>query len=133
MSIDDWNVRIIQDGDLVKDVLYNIYDDLSICFDENEGHFFHKDYETALKNNDIEHRTPLLPQRNYHIKEHDYFSVSVSLEAYIKMLKGEKPFPNNLNLESRKKHSILFESLAKIDEETKKFIESIYCLLSTEL
>lgn len=41
-DITDYNVRIIQNGDLIEDVLYNIYDDLSIVFDENEGFFLIK-------------------------------------------------------------------------------------------
>ena len=85
-DITDYNVRIIQNGDLIEDGLYNIYDDLSIMFDENEGFFHNKDYQKAVKEVDREHRTSLLPMRNYHISKHDYFSVSVSLENYIKML-----------------------------------------------
>lgn len=85
-DITDYNVRIIQNGDLIEDGLYNIYDDLSIVFDENEGFFHNKDYQKAVKEVDREHRTSLLPMRNYHISKHDYFSVSVSLENYIKML-----------------------------------------------
>ena len=87
-DITDYNVRIIQNGDLIEDVLYNIYDGLSIVFDENEGFFHNKDYQKAVKEVDREHRTSLFTMRNYHISKHDYFSVSVSLENYIKMLKG---------------------------------------------
>ena len=71
-DINDWNVRIIQNGDIIEDTLYNIYDSNSIVFDENEGLFLHSDYEKALTiETDREHRTPLLPMRNYHISKHD--------------------------------------------------------------
>ena len=67
--------------------------DLSIVFDENEGFFHNKDYQKAVEEIDREHRTSLFPMRNYHISKHDYFSVSVSLENYIKMLiKKRKSF-----------------------------------------
>ena len=125
MNISDFNVRIIQNGTLIEDVLYNIYDDLTLVFDENEGNFLHEDYQKALNEIDREHRTSLLPMRNYHISKHDYFSVSVSLENYIKMLKGEKNFPHNFDKEERKKHNILFMSLVK-DEEIKEYIKKIY-------
>ena len=124
MDITDWNVRIIQNGEVIEDSLYNIYDDLSICFDENEGNFLHKDYKEALKQTDIEHRTPLLPQRNFHIASHDYFSVSVSLETYLKMLKGEKKFPHELS--GRKGYDIFSNSLADVPEDLKKYLKNIY-------
>ena len=120
MNISDFNVRIIQNGTLIEDVLYNIYDDLTLVFDENEGNFLHEDYQKALEETDREHRTSLFPMRNY-----DYFSVSVSLDNYIRMLKGEKEFPHNFNREERKKHDILFMSLVK-DEEVKEYIKKIY-------
>ena len=125
MNISDFNVRIIQNGTLIEDVLYNIYDDLTLVFDENEGNFLHEDYQKALEETDREHRTSLFPMRNYHISKHNYFSVSVSLENYIKMLKGEKKFPHNFNREERKEHDILFMSLVK-DEEVKEYIKKIY-------
>ena len=40
-DINDWNVRIIQNGDIIEDTLYNIYDSNSIVFDENEGLFLY--------------------------------------------------------------------------------------------
>lgn len=126
-DITDYNVRIIQNGDLIEDVLYNIYDDLSIVFDENEGSFYNKDYQKAVEEEvDREHRTSLLPMRNYHISKHDYFSVSVSLENYIKMLKGEKKFPHNLDINERRKHDIAFMSLVSNDKEVKEYIANIY-------
>ncbi len=64
--------------------------DLSIVFDENEGFFHNKDYQKAVEEVDREHRTSLFTMRNYHISKHDYFSVSVSLENYIKMLIKER-------------------------------------------
>lgn len=67
--------------------------DLSIVFDENEGFFHNKDYQKAVEEIDREYRTSLFPMRNYHISKHDNFSVSVSLENYIKMLiKKRKSF-----------------------------------------
>lgn len=125
-DITDYNVRIIQNGNLIEDVLYNIYDDLSIVFDENEGFFSNKDYQKALEEVDREHRTPLLPMRNYHISKHDYFSVSVSLENYIKMLKGEKKFPHNFDKDERKKHDIVFMSLVSNSKEIKEYMANIY-------
>ena len=126
-DINDWNVRIIQNGDIIEDTLYNIYDSNSIVFDENEGLFLHSDYEKALTiETDREHRTPLLPMRNYHISKHDFFSVSVSLEVYFKMLKGEKKFPNNVPSEGRKNHPIMFNSLATLTEEDKIAIQKLY-------
>jgi hypothetical protein len=125
IDISDWNVRIIQNGEIIEDVLYNIYNDLSLVFDENEGNFLHEDYQKALEETDREHRSSLFPMRNYHISKHDYFSVSVSLETYIKMLKGEKKFPHNFNKEERKKHSIIFMSLVD-DNEIKEYIEKLY-------
>lgn len=92
LDITNYNVRIIQNGELIEDVLYDIYDDLTLIFDENEGNFLYKDYQKAIEETDREHRTSLLPMRNYHISKHDYFSVSVSLENYIEMLKGKKKF-----------------------------------------
>jgi len=124
-DITDYNVRIVQNGELIGDTLYGIYDDLTLIFDENEGSFLHKDYQKAIEETDREHRTSLLPMRNYHISKHDYFSVSVSLENYIKMLKGEKKFPHNFDKEERKKHNILFMSLVK-NEEIKEYIKKIY-------
>jgi hypothetical protein len=44
----------------------------------------------------------------------------------MKMLKGEKKLPNNISLEDRKKHSILFLSTATISEEIKELIENFY-------
>lgn len=126
IDISDWNVRIIQNGVLVQDVLYNIYENLSLVFEENEGYFYHSDYQKVLKETDRDYRSPLLPMRNYHISKHDYFSVSVSLEVYTKMLKGEKKLPNNISLEDRKKHSILFLSTATISKEIKELIEDFY-------
>ena len=126
IDISDWNVRIIQNGVLVQDVLYNIYENLSIVFEENEGYFYHDDYQKALKETDRDYRSPLLPIRNHSISEHDYFSVSVSLEVYMKMLKGEKKLPNNISLEDRKNHSILFLSTATISKEIEELIEDFY-------
>lgn len=125
LDITDYNVRIVQNGESIEDVLYDIYDDLTLIFDENEGNFLHKDYQEAIEETDREHRTSLFPMRNYHISKHDYFSVSVSLENYIKMLKGEKKFPHNFDKEGRKKHNILFMSLVK-NEEIKEYIREIY-------
>lgn len=125
-DITDYNVRIIQNGDLIEDGLYNIYDDLSIVFDENEGFFHNKDYQKAVKEVDREHRTSLLPMRNYHISKHDYFSVSVSLENYIKMLKEEEKFPHNLDISERRKHDIVFMSLISNNKEVKEYIANIY-------
>ena len=103
------------------------YYHISIVFDENEGLFLHSDYEKALTiETDREHRTPLLPMRNYHISKHDFFSVSVSLEVYFKMLKGEKKFPNNIPSEGRKNHPIMFNSLATLTEEDKIAIQKLY-------
>lgn len=129
-DITDWNVRIIQNGEIVQDTLYNIYDNLSICFEENEGFFQHRDYKEALEYVGNEYKSPLMPSRTHHIKEHDYFSVSVGLETYIKMLKGEKEFPNNLaffNRARKEDHSILSECLVtNLPEEVKEFVENIY-------
>lgn len=100
--------------------------DLSIVFDENEGFFHNKDYQKAVKEVDREHRTSLFTMRNYHISKHDYFSVSVSLENYIKMLKGEKKFPHNLDISERRKHDIVFMSLISNNKEVKEYIANVY-------
>lgn len=124
--LEDWNVRIIQNGEKVEDVLYNIYIPTSIVFDENEGLFLSSDYKTAVNETERDYRSPLFPIRNYHIKNQNYFSVSVNLETYIKMLKGEKPFPNSLSREKRLKHNILLNSLVQDVSEVKELIEENY-------
>ena len=121
-DIDNWNVRIIQNGDLIQDQLYNIYVPLSVVFDDNEGFFRKEDYEEATKEN-AEWRSPLFPSRTFHIKEHDYYSVSVSLSTYLKMIKGEKPFPFKCSLDERRNYDLLENSLIKnIPEEIKKLL-----------
>ena len=125
MDLSNWNVRIIQSNGFVKDQLYNIYDENSIVFDENEGHFYQKDYDDVICLSH-EFRSSVYPSRNYNIKESDYYSVSVSLENYIKMLKGEKDFPFSLSREERLNYDLfgIYCSVIKVPDEIKEIIES---------
>ena len=111
-DIDNWNIRIIQNGELIQDQLYNIYIPLSVVFDENEGFFKKDDYEETIKEN-ADYRSPLFPARTFHIKEHDYYSVSVNLSTYLKMIKGEKPFPFKCDLNERRKYDLIENSLIR--------------------
>lgn len=99
-NIDRYNVRIVQNGELIQDQLYDIYDPLTMAFEENEGFYFHKDYNEVIKK-EHEYRSPLFPTRNHSIVESDYYSVSVSLKIYLKMLSGKMPFPFKCNLKER--------------------------------
>lgn len=121
-NIDNWNVRIIQNGDFVEDQLYNIYDCFSfMIFDEGEGFFKKEDYEKAAKQ-EAEHRSSIYPFRSYHIKDHDYYSVSVSLSVYLKMIKGEMLFPFSCNLNERRKYNLFLTYGGLIPESIKKLL-----------
>ena len=121
-DIDNWNVRIIQNGDLIQDQLYNIYDCFSfMVFDEGEGFFKKEDYKEAIKQ-EAETRSSIYPFRSYHIKEHDYYSVSVSLRVYLKMIKGEMMFPFLCNLDERRKYDLVPTYGGIIPESIKKLL-----------
>lgn len=98
---ENWNVRMIQKGEDVEDILYSPYEHFSMIFDDLEGYYYHKDFNSEEQNNH-EHRSNFFyPAHNYSISVRDYYSVSVSLENYIKMLKGIKEFPNGFSREPR--------------------------------
>lgn len=121
-SIDNWNVRIIQKGELIEDCLYNIYDCFSfMIFDEGEGFFKKEDYKEAIKQ-EAEYRSSIYPFRSYHIKEHDYYSISVSLSVYLKMIKGEMMFPFSCDLNERRKYDLSLTYGGVIPEEIKKLL-----------
>ena len=121
-SIDNWNVRIIQKGELIEDCLYNIYDCFSfMIFDEGEGFFKKEDYKEAIKQ-EAEYRSSIYPFRSYHIKEHDYYSISVSLSVYLKMIKGEMMFPFPCDLNERRKYDLALTYGGVIPEEIKKLL-----------
>lgn len=114
---ENWNVRMIQHGEIVEDVLYSPYIPSSIGFDELEGYFYHKDFEYC-KGLEHEDRTSYIyPAHNSSIKNRDYYSISVSLLHYIKMLKGEKPFPKGFpkkeRIESIKSDNMFFMNCAQ--------------------
>ena len=123
-NIDKYYVKIIQNGNVIQDQLYNIYEPLSMVFDEKDGFFYHKDYEEVSKMS-YEDRCSVYPSRNYSIKTGDYYSVSVSLKIYLKMLSGKMPFPFKCNLKDRIDYDLLgINCTTKVDKEVIKFISS---------
>lgn len=64
IDISDWNVRIVQNGEVIEDVLYNIYNDLSLVFDENEE-LFCELFDTPIFE-DAKLKPILVYWQNYH-------------------------------------------------------------------
>lgn len=98
---ENWNVRMIQNGEFVYDTLYSPYIPISIGLDELEGYFYKKDYGECKKLNHEDRSSYVYPAHNSSIKLNNYFSVSVSLPLYIKMLKGEKSLPKGFSKKER--------------------------------
>ena len=123
-EIDDYYVMIIQKGESIEDKIYNIYDNCSmLCFDDKIGMYYQSDYE-EMKKQDYETRSSIYPCKNISIKRHDYYSIPVSLNHYLKMLKGECEFPFKCDIKERIEYDLLTYSVTLIPDGIKKIIES---------
>lgn len=130
-EIDKYNVRIIQKDKEICDQIYDIYNPLTVMvIDEREGAFYHKDYNEVCKM-PHEERGSVFPCRNYSIVSRDYFSVSVSLRLYLKMLSGKIPFPFGLdNTEERIKYDLINATPFELPKEVEETIMSYKKLLT---